>query len=73
MQQLSLCVIKVLQSPNSSFEKNTNALRNLWVTLKAFIYCVCDSQFFHVHHILAFNITEFPSASLTVGNGRTFA
>ena len=59
-------------TPNSPFEKNTNALRNLWLTLKAFMYRVCDSQFFHVHHILGFNIVESPSASLTVADGQTF-
>ena len=47
-------------------------LRSLWLTLKAFVYRVCDSQFFRVHHILAFNIIELPFTSLTVADGRTF-
>lgn len=47
-------------------------LRSFWLRLKAFVYRVCDSQFFHVHHILALNITEFPSTSLTLADGQTF-
>ena len=47
-------------------------LRSLWLRLKAFVNRVCDSQFFHVHHILALNIIEFPFTSLTVADGQTF-
>ena len=45
---------------NSPFQKNTNALRSLWLRLKAFMYRVCDSQFFHVQHFLALKMIEFP-------------
>ena len=47
-------------------------LRSLWLRLKAFVYRVCDSQFFHVHHFLALNIIEFPFTSLTVADGQIF-
>ena len=43
----------------------------LWLSLKAFVYHVCHSQFFHVHHILAHNIIRF-STSVTVPDGQTF-
>ena len=36
------------------------------------MYRVSDSEFVHVHHILALKIIEFPSAFLTVADGRTF-
>ena len=47
-------------------------LRSLWLRLKAFVYCVCDSQFFHVYHFLALNIIEFTFTSLTVADGQIF-
>ena len=45
---------------------------SLWLRLTAFVNRVCDNQFFHAHHFLAFNITEFPFTSLTVADGQTF-
>ena len=74
MQQRPLCIIKGPSILDYRFHlrKNTNALRSLWLTDKAFMYRVCDNQFCLVHHILELNITEFPSTSLTVADGQTF-
>ena len=60
-------------SPNFQFFLQKTRMRSLWLTLKAFaVYRVCDSQFFHVHNILAFNIIEFPFTSLTLADSQTF-